>query len=182
METDREPIAVFGSSEPTDGDEAYARARELGGLLARAGHRVVTGGYGGVMEAASRGAREAGGIAIGVVSSVFASRRPNPYLSRVIETPDLFERQRRLVEESRGFIVLPGKSGTLSELTLVWALHRAGSLPASPVVLLGGAWAHLLRHLVAGVMIEDEQLAVTRVVDTPAEAVDAVDAFLAGRS
>ena len=72
-------VAVFGSSEPAEGDTLYDTARRLGGLLARCGYRVVTGGYGGVMEAACRGAREAGGATVGVTCSIFRDRTPNPY-------------------------------------------------------------------------------------------------------
>ena len=174
-------VAVFGSSEPVPGDPIYEAARKVGELLARAGYRVATGGYGGVMEAASRGAREAGGGTIGVTCSIFSDRRPNEFVDEIVPTDDLHERQRRLIEASSGFVVLPGKSGTLAELTLLWALHRAGSLTSSPVVLLGAGWVHFLRHLVASGMIEPDQLAITRAVATPEEAVAAVDAALAGR-
>ncbi|HEX6852651.1 MAG TPA: LOG family protein [Candidatus Polarisedimenticolaceae bacterium] len=172
-------VAVFGSSEPLEGDPIYEAARATGRLLAAAGFAVATGGYGGVMEAASRGASESGGRAIGVTCSIFPERSANRWLTEVRETADLHERQRVLVEIADGYVVLPGKSGTLAELTLVWALHRAGSLPHRPVVLLGAGWVHFLRHLVQGSMIEPEQLAITRAVGTPEEAVGVVDAFLA---
>jgi uncharacterized protein (TIGR00730 family) len=172
-------IAVFGSSEPVEGDPIYEAARATGRLLAASGFAVATGGYGGVMEAASRGASEAGGRAIGVTCSVFSERSANRWVTEIRETRDLHERQQVLVELADGYVVLPGKSGTLAELTLVWALHRAGSLPRRPVVLLGAGWVHFLRHLVQGSMIEPEQLAITRAVGTPEEAVGAVDAFLA---
>ena len=77
-------IAVFGSSEPREGEPSYEQARLLGRLLAQRGYAVINGGYGGVMEAVSRGASEAGGLAIGVACDVFAGRRPNRYLGRVI--------------------------------------------------------------------------------------------------
>lgn len=172
-------IAVFGSSEPVEGDPVYEAARATGRLLAASGFVVATGGYGGVMEAASRGAAESGGMTIGVTCSIFAERRANRWIREVRETRDLHERQRVLVELAHGYVVLPGKSGTLAELTLVWALHRAGSLPRRPVVLLGAGWVHFLRHLVQGAMIEPDQLAITRAVESPEEAVGVVDAFLA---
>lgn len=171
-------IAVFGSSEPLEDDPIYHAARETGGLLARSGWAVVTGGYGGVMEAANRGAREAGGRSIGVTCSIFSSRPPNPFLDEVVDTRDLHERQRVLIESARGFVVLPGKSGTLAELTLLWALHRAGSLGRCPVVLLGAGWVHFLRHLVQAGMIEPDQLAITRAVASPEEAVAEIDRAL----
>lgn len=171
-------VAVFGSSEPREGEILYAVARDVGRELARAGHVVATGGYGGVMEAACRGAQEAGGRTIGVTCAIF-DRRPNPYLTREIGTADLHERQRTLVDLASAYVVLPGKSGTLSELTLVWALRRAGSLERRPVVLLGAGWRSLLQVLLRHDMLEGEQLDTTRVADTPEEAVAAIDAFLA---
>lgn len=173
-------IAVFGSSEARPGDSLYEQARAVGGLLAGAGYRVVTGGYGGVMEAASRGATEAGGVAIGVVCGVFTGRVPNPYLREIRDTPELFARTRELIEAASGYVVLEGKSGTLAELAFLWALHRAGSLDRRPVVLLGGSWRPFLRHLVQARMIESEQFDVTRVVDSPEEALATVRAFLDG--
>ena len=167
-------IAVFGSSEPTDGDPAYEQARQVGRLLAEAGFRVVTGGYGGVMEGASRGATESGGTAVGVTCSIFSQRDPNPYLSENVGTADLHDRTRELVARSDGFVVLPGKSGTLAELAFLWALHRAGCLDRRPVILLGDSWRHLLRHLVRAGILESPQFDVTRVVDTPEETVDAL--------
>jgi uncharacterized protein (TIGR00730 family) len=171
-------IAVFGSSEPVEGDAAYGRARRVGGLLASVGYRVVTGGYGGVMEAASRGAAEAGGRAIGVTCAIFPDRAPNPYLHEVVETPDLYERTRELVRRSDGFVVLPGKSGTLAELAFLWALHRAGTLGRRPVVLLGEPWRPLLRHLGRAGILEGPQFDVTRVVDSPEETIDTLSLHL----
>ncbi len=170
-------IAVFGASEPRPGEPLYETARAIGRLLARAGFRVATGGYGGVMEGASRGATEGGGSPLGVVCAAFRDRAPNPYLAEVVDTPDLFARTRRLIDAAHGYVVLEGKSGTLAELALLWALHRAGSLPRRPVILLGDAWRLLLRHLVRAGMLESEQFDVTRVVDSPEEAVGSIRDF-----
>ena len=161
-----------------EGDPHYESSRRLGRLLASSGREVWTGGYGGIMEGASRGASEAGGSAVGVVCAIFDSRRQNRYLSRAVATRDLYERSRALIEGVRGYVVFPGKSGTLAELTLVWALHRAGSLDRRPVVLLGAEWRHLLRHLEHAGMLDSSQSEITRTVDTPEEAVEAIESFL----
>jgi uncharacterized protein (TIGR00730 family) len=179
MTSRRHHIAVFGSSEPGPGDPLYEGAREVGRLLAEAGYDVVTGGYGGVMEGASRGAAESGAQALGVTCAIFSAREPNPYLTSRRHTEDLLERTGALVDSASGFVVLYGKSGTLAELTFLWALHRAGSLGRRRVVLLGSDWRPFLRHLVRGGMIEDAQLAITRVVDTPEEAVGEIDRSIA---
>jgi uncharacterized protein (TIGR00730 family) len=174
----RAAIAVFGSSEPAAGDPLYESARRVGVLLVHAGYDVVTGGYGGVMEGASRGAVEAGGRSIGVTCSIFAARTPNLFLSAAHDTPDLVTRMAELVRRADGYVILHGKSGTLAELTLLWALHRAGSLGPRPVILLGAAWRPFLHHLVKGNMIESAELAITRVADEPEEAVGWIDTLL----
>jgi uncharacterized protein (TIGR00730 family) len=171
-------IAVFGSSDPPEGDPLYELARRVGGLLAGAGYGVVTGGYGGVMEGASRGAAEAGGRAVGVTCASFAGRLPNRFLTERREAADLVARTGILVHSACGYVVLHGKSGTLAELTLVWALHRAGSLGSRPVVLLGDAWRPFLHHLVRGEMSEPDQLGITRVAEGPEEAVAELDRLL----
>jgi len=168
-------VAVFGSSEPGEGEPLYALARRLGALLADTGHLVVTGGYGGVMEAACRGASEAGGRTLGVTCAIFSGRTPNGYLLESVETRDLHDRTRELIARSDAFVVLSGKSGTLAELTFLWALHRAGCLDRRPVVLVGDEWRHLLRHLLRAGILEGPEFDVTQVVDTPEEAVDAVN-------
>jgi len=159
-------VAVFGSSEPRPGDEAFDTACRIGELLARAGYTVVTGGYGGVMEGASRGAREAGGRTIGVSTEIFDPRAPNPYLSEVVRTRDLYERTRELVDRSDAFVVLPGKAGTLAELAWLWALERAGCLHERPVVLLGASWKPLVDLLERDKMLEPQQIRRTHLART----------------
>ena len=164
-------IAVFGSSEPLPDEPLYRTARELGGLLAEAGHRVITGGYGGVMEAASRGARERGGSTVGVICDIFSARDPNPYLDRVVPSTDLYERTRELIQRADGFVVLEGKAGTLAELSFLWALQRARCLRPSTVVLLGGRLHTLIKELKRCEMLENPQIAATRLARSPQEAV-----------
>jgi len=164
-------VAVFGSSEPLQGEESYELARRLGGLLAGAGFDVVTGAYGGVMEAASRGAREALGRTVGVTCEIFGARKPNAFIDRAIPCPDLFDRTRRLIELSHAFVVLPGKAGTLAELSFLWALQRAGCLDREPVLLLGLSLSELMAYLKERNMLERSQLQRTRTVGSPEEAV-----------
>jgi len=171
-------IAVFGSSEPRPGDEAYRTAQRVGELLATAGCGVVTGGYGGVMEAASRGAREAGGLAIGVPCGTFEGRSANPWVSDVVPANDLYDRTRELIERAAGYIVLPGKAGTLAELTFLWALDRAGCLDGRPVVLLGAVWPSLIELLERNSMLESDQLRHTHPVDTPEQALETLGRLL----
>lgn len=175
-------VAVFGSSEPVAGEAAYEEAREVGRLLGRAGLTVVTGGYGGVMEGASLGAREAGGETLGVtVSSLFAGRRPNPYLDRIEDRPDLPSRTRTLIDLAEGFIILPGRAGTLAELSLLWALQRAG-VHDHPRVLVGKAWGELMRLLARLELLEPPLRETTLLADRPEEAVALMLRALDGRA
>lgn len=164
-------IAVFGSSEPGPTEPLYVVAYRLGQLLARAGFAVLSGGYGGVMEGASRGARDAGGRTAGVTCATFRDRRPNLYLDEVVVAPDLFARTRELVERARGYVVLPGKAGTLAEIAILWALERAGCLGARPVVLLGGRFGEMVAALREMDVLEPSQCNRTRIVDRPEDAV-----------
>lgn len=173
-------IAVFGSSEPADGEADYARAREVGRLLAGAGARVVSGGYAGVMEAASRGAREAGGSALGVTCSLFTDREPNRWLTDRREGRDLYERTRLLIDLSDAFIILPGKSGTIAELAFLWALDRARLLGEKPLVLCGPRWAGIIGALETAGALEPEQRRITGLAGDPEEAVSQIARRLAG--
>jgi hypothetical protein len=165
-------VAVFGGSDTEPGDDAYRRAGQVGRLVALAGVPVVTGGYGGVMEAASRGAREAGGEAIGVTCRAFGTRSSNRWLTLEIEEPDLFARTARLVALSQGFVVLPGASGTLAELAMLWALKRAGALEAR-IVLLDPVWDELVELLARRDRLDAVCRRGTWTVTTPDEAVRA---------
>jgi uncharacterized protein (TIGR00730 family) len=171
-------VAVFGSSEPREGDPLYEEARAVGQLLAQSGLWVVNGGYGGVMEAASRGARDSGGRAIGVTTRAFRRGPGNPYLDEEHREPDLFSRTRRLIQLSHAYIILRGKSGTLAELAFLWALDRGGLLPPTRVVLLGDCWKGILAVLEEHQMVEAAQLGFTCLARTPAEAVEMVTTFL----
>jgi len=167
---------VFGSSEPAPGSGSYELARQVGALLARAGLDVITGGYGGVMEGASRGAVETGGSAVGVTTRALAAVRvaPNPYLTKRVDTEDLFDRTRELISRSAGYIILPGKAGTLAELAFLWALDRAGLLGNRPLILLGSSWRRLLDQVGALGILDRSQLEITQLAETPEEAVEMI--------
>jgi uncharacterized protein (TIGR00725 family) len=137
-------ISVFGSNEPVDGDEAFLRAHEVGKTIARLGYQVANGGYGGTMEASSRGAKSLGGGTIGVTCSVWKSS-PNPYLDREIKTASLFERLETLIcAGTSGYVVLGGATGTLVELACVWELMAKGLLERRPIVCVGDFWKPVL--------------------------------------
>lgn len=136
-------IVVFGSSQARPRGAKWTDAYRLGLALGEAGYGVANGGYGGTMEAASRGAREAGAATIGVTCDVWKST-PNGFLDREIRTADLHERLRTLLELGDGYIALPGGTGTLVELAMVWEFVAKRLAPERPIVCLGPFWQPLL--------------------------------------
>ncbi len=131
-------VTVFGSSSPLPGTPAYAQAIQVGQIVARHGLELVNGGYTGTMEASARGAREAGGTAIGVTVRTFTYAPPNAWLTRVIEAPDLFRRLSVLMALGDLYVVLPGSTGTLVELSLAWEYFNKGLAQKS--VLADRVW------------------------------------------
>jgi uncharacterized protein (TIGR00725 family) len=142
-------ISVFGSGDAARGGEEYAAAEQVGRLLAGLGYAVANGGYGGAMEAVSRGAAEAGAEVIGVPCRIWTSRT-NQFLTRAVQTDDLHQRVRTLVElGTAGYVVLAGATGTLLELSLVWELSAKGILSGRPVVCVGEHWRPLAERIAA---------------------------------
>ncbi len=164
-------VAVYGSSSAAPEDMVYQRAFEVGAELARRGQPVVTGGYGGVMEAASRGAAESGGEVIGVTCTLFRKRSPNPWLTLEIEEADLFRRTERLFLLSKGSIVLGGESGTLTELAFLWAQWRAG-VKQGPVVIWDDTWERIVEFLQRAGRLSGPPREATVIARTALEAVD----------
>jgi uncharacterized protein (TIGR00730 family) len=136
-------VSVFGGSFPKEGDPVYAEAMELGRLLAERGHIVLTGGYIGTMEAVSRGAHQAGGHVIGVTCTDIERWRPrrvNQWVIEEIRKNTLIERLHTLIHESDAAFALPGGTGTLTEIALMWNLMTVESLHRRPLVLIGRGW------------------------------------------
>lgn len=149
-------------------EPAYAEVRTLGAELARAGLAVMTGGYGGAMEAASRGAREAGGHVIGVTVEMFEARGPvNPWVSERVHTPDLFARLKHLVHEADAFVAVTGSIGTLTELFLSWTMLSVNARPRAPLVLMGGHWREWLEAHRSPGFVPGHLFGYVEVADTP---------------
>ncbi len=137
-------VTVFGSSRIGPGDPHWEAAERCGRLLAAAGFAVATGGYGGAMEAVSRGARLAGGHVIGVTApAVFPGRAgANSHVAEERPAATLTERLRGLIDPAVGYIVLPGSIGTLTELMVAWNANYVGA--GRPLVAVGTVWGELL--------------------------------------
>ena len=136
-------ITVFGSSRPEYGHADYREAFDLGSALARAGFSVCTGGYGGVMEAVSRGARESGGRVLAVTASFFRSRA-NRWVEEETRVDTWQERLFELVRLGDGYVACKGGTGTLVELAVVWEMLNKKAMDARPFVVLGDFWQPIL--------------------------------------
>lgn len=169
-------IAVFGSSRCAEESPPYREARELGGLLARAGYTVLSGGYHGSMAAVSRGAAEAGGQVIGVTCAIFDPAPPNRWLTHEIKTPSLLARLETMLARADGFVAVRGGIGTLSEVTLAWSLLQTRSLDGKPLVLIGPDWQPIIDVLLAHTDLGRSIAALARVARSPADALDALAA------
>ena len=144
-------VTIFGSSLPPEQTPAYEEARELGRVLAEAGFALCNGGYGGLMEASARGAREAGGHTIGVTCSIWP-RAANPWIAQEVRTASFPERIMTLISLGDAYVVLPGGTGTLAELALVWEMMNKSVLSATvggkkPLLILGAYWQPVINCL-----------------------------------
>jgi uncharacterized protein (TIGR00730 family) len=171
-------VTVFGSARFDEGHRFYAMAREVSRRLAGAGFTVMTGGGPGVMEAANRGAKDAGGASIGCNIRLPKEQVPNPYLDTMIEFDHFFVRKLMLIKYSYAFVVLPGGFGTLDELFEVATLIQTNKVQDFPVALMGvDFWKPLLdqiRVMVAERTIDAADLDKLIVSDDPAAVAAAV--------
>jgi uncharacterized protein (TIGR00730 family) len=155
-------VSVFGGSQPKPDNPAYEEARQLGELLAKRGHTIMTGGYIGTMEAVSRGAAEAGGHVIGVTCAEIERWRdvgPNQWVQEDWKRETLLERLQTLVQECDAGIALPGGPGTLTEIMLMWNLMIVESMHRRPLILVGGGWQSIFDQFLnsLGTYIPDAQ-------------------------
>src|SRR5713226_9414378 len=174
-------VTVFGSARFPADHPYYRLARETGARLTRAGCTVMTGGGPGIMEAANRGAKEAGGRSIGCNIELPQGQKPNAYLDQWITFRHFFVRKVMLVKYSYAFIALPGGFGTLDEIFETATLVQTAKIQEYPIVLMGrDYWGPLTDFVRNRLLVEgtidpgDEQL--LRVTDSPAEAVELITA------
>ena len=130
-------VSVFGSARFKAAHPYYALGREVGARLARVGFTVMTGGGPGLMEAANRGAKEAGGRSVGCNIELPHEQRPNPYLDHWVTFRHFYVRKVMLVKYSYAFVALPGGFGTLDETFEVATLVQTGKVREFPIVLMG---------------------------------------------
>lgn len=162
-------VTIFGGSKCGENSPEYREAKELGRRLAEAGFTICTGGYLGVMEAASRGAREAGGRVFGIVMNQFKSE-PNRYLTDKVASDHFYDRLQNLITRSVGFVALRGGMGTVTEISLVWNKLQTGVLEKRPLVLLGDCWREIIDACQHNLVVSDEDVKLLDFADSATEA------------
>jgi uncharacterized protein (TIGR00730 family) len=166
-------ISIFGSSRPAWEEAEYAVAFQIGRQLAVAGFTVCNGGYGGIMEASARGAKEAGGHTIGIITSSFARSSANRWIDEVITEKSMIDRLMKLVSVADAYVVLKGGTGTLLELAAVWELMNKDAIQKKPFVAVGDFWKVLINTLKDELAWEGLEYAarLITIADSPVECV-----------
>jgi len=172
-------VTVFGSARFNNEDRYYLLAEEVGALLAQAGLGVITGGGPGIMEAANKGAKQAGGLSIGCNILLPREQKPNQFLDKVLVFYYFFVRKMMLVKYSCAFVIMPGGFGTLDELAEAVTLIQSGKLSEFPVILVGedfwGPFVDWLRQvLLRKGTISESDLNLFVVTDDPGEVVNMI--------
>lgn len=173
-------VTVFGSARSRPGDTDYRRAEALGRALAAAGHAVITGGGPGDMEAANKGALEAGGPSIGIAVELPYEDKPNPYLTTTLSFRYFFVRKVMFVKYSKAFVFLPGGFGTLDEMFEAVTLVQTKKVEPLPVILFGddayweGLVAWVRTTLLDRGKISPEDLEILKRARTTEEVLDLV--------
>jgi uncharacterized protein (TIGR00730 family) len=172
-------VTIFGSARSKPEDRYYLMARELSGMLVREGYSVITGGGPGIMEAANRGAYEAGGQSVGLNIVLPFEQDLNPYTNIHINFRYFFVRKVMFVKYAMSYVIFPGGFGTMDELFEALTLIQTDKLKPFPVVLVGSDyWNGLLKwireSMIEELMISPEDLSIFTVVDSPADAVEII--------
>jgi uncharacterized protein (TIGR00730 family) len=177
MNREKNLITIFGSARIPEGSAYYELTRNIAAELAKHGYGVMTGGGAGLMEAANRGAKEAGGRSIGCNIILPHEQKPNAYLDRVITFNYFFARKVMLIKYSRAFIIMPGGFGTLDEFAEAITLIQTKKLERFPLILVGrDFWQGFdgwIKESMLGVKtISESDLNLYKICDDPVEIVE----------
>lgn len=177
-------VSIFGSARMKPGSKWYELTRQVAFELAKTGYAIVSGGGGGLMEAANRGAREAGGESIGLNIELPFEQKPNDFIDpdKLMTFQHFFVRKVMFVKYAQGFIVMPGGYGTLDEFSEAITLIQTKKTKTFPVILMGkGYWEKLLSWIretaIEEGSISESDLGLFSVCDDPAEAVQIIKDF-----
>ncbi|MCU0238535.1 MAG: LOG family protein [Pyrinomonadaceae bacterium] len=166
-------VTIFGGSKCKEGYPEYEQARKVGQILAEQGFTICTGGYLGVMEAASRGAREKGGRVLGIVMNQFKAE-PNRFLTDKVATDHFYDRLQGLIQRSVGFIALKGGMGTVTEISLVWNKLTTKVIDKRPLVLLGECWKPVVNAWEENLVVSKEDISLLNFAETAEQAVQII--------
>ena len=168
-------ITVFGSARFDEKHRYYQLAQEMGAAIAKMGFTVLTGGGPGIMEAANRGAKDAGGRSVGCNIRLPFEQSHNPYLDRWVTMEHFFVRKTLLIKYSYGFIIMPGGFGTMDEMFEALTLIQTKKLKGFPIVIMGSDfWPEMrqfMDHMLRGATISPEDLDLIKWTDSVDEAV-----------
>lgn len=172
-------VAVFGSARTHPNNRDYELARHMGELLVKNGFAVVTGGGPGAMEAANRGAFEAGGVSVGLNIELPFEQKPNSYITKLLNFRYFFIRKVMFVKYSSAFVIMPGGFGTLDELFEAVTLIQTKKIKPFPVVLIDrnywkGIMTWMEKEVLGSANISPEDMRIFHLVDTPEEAIQII--------
>ena len=177
-------VSIFGSARTKEDEPNYKIATEIAAKLVRHGYGVITGGGPGIMEAGNKGAHSENGKSVGLNIDLPFEQHFNPYIDddKLLNFDYFFVRKVMFVKYSQGFVVMPGGFGTLDEMFEAVTLIQTKKIGAFPIVLVGKDYWHGLFQWIKDVLIKEknineEDLDLIKLVDTPTEAVDVIDEF-----
>ncbi len=176
-------VSIFGSARTLPEDPLYLKAEKIAALFAENNFTVITGGGGGVMEAANKGAAEAGGKSVGLNIQLPFEQVPNPYANLQLEFKYFFIRKVMFVKYAAAYVVLPGGFGTLDELFEVTTLIQTRRVKPFPIILVGGEfWSGMIQwiknQLLNNQKISPKDIDLLQIIDEPEEIVETVKKFV----
>ncbi len=173
MENSNRIVTIFGGAKCAADSTEYLEAKAAGRRLAEAGFTICTGGYLGIMEAASSGAHEVGGRVMGIVMNQF-KHEPNRFLTDKVATNHFYERLQNLITRSVGFMAFRGGMGTVTEISLVWNKLTTGVLASRPLVLVGDCWRPVVDAWQKNLVVSDADVSFLDFADNALTASDII--------
>lgn len=176
-------VTIFGSARVKPGDIYYQKAEQLGTLLAQNGFGVITGGGPGIMEAANKGASEAGGKSVGMNIRLPFEQKPNPYANVHVDFKYFFIRKVMFVKYAVAYVILPGGFGTMDELFEALTLIQTKRIKSFPVILMGSEYWKGLLDWLKNTMLPDGKISASdldfvQIIDDPEEAVKHIKKYI----
>lgn len=176
-------VTIFGSARTKPEDTCYQTAEHLAGLLVKNGFSVITGGGPGIMEAANKGAAEAGGISVGLNIHLPFEQVPNPYANIELDFKYFFIRKVMFVKYAVAYVILPGGYGTMDELFEALTLIQTKRIKSFPVILMGSDYWRGLVDWIREHMLKDDKILMEdfdliQIIDDPAEVVKVIKKYI----